>query len=188
MHLAVAAQFAAGADEGVRMQHGVGAEVHIVLDDHVRPDAAAVAYAGVGTDHTVRSKEHVRADPGSSVDDGRGVSLAPLGEALTLAVEVLEQYRHAHRHVLDREGAAEGGVRCGKLSGDVSLHDEDGGSAIARRCELRLIADEDEAVRTRVGRHVAVGGGCSQVAVQVREDVPMAALDRVCIEHGDPFW
>ncbi len=121
------------------------------------------------------------------MDDGRGVTLAPLGEALAFAVEMLEQYRHAHRHGLDREAAAKGGFRCGKLIGDVALHDEDGGAAFARGCELRLVADEDEAVGTGIARHVAVGGGCIQIAVQVREDVPMAALDRVCIEHGNPY-
>ncbi len=143
---------------------------------------------GVGADHAVRSEEHVRADRGGRVDDGRGVTLAPLGEALALAVEMLEQHRHAHRHGLDREAAAKGGLHGDQLIGNVALHDEDGGPAFTRGRELRLVADEDEAVGTGVARHVAVGGSCVQVAVQVREDVPMAALDRVCIEHGDPFW
>ena len=80
------------------------------------------------------------------------------------------------------------GLRCDQLIGNVALHDENGGPAFTRGRELRLIADEDEAVGTGIARHVAVGGSGVQVALQVREDVPMAALDRVCIEHGDPFW
>ena len=187
MHLAVPPELAASADEDVRMQQGVGTDACVVLDDDVRTDAAAIADDGVGADHAVRSQEHAGANRGGRVDDGRGVAFAPLGEALAFAVEVLEQYRHAHRHGLDGKGAAEGGVRCDQLIGDVALHDENGGPAFARGGELRLIADEDEAVRTGIARHVAVGGSRVQVAVQVREDVPMAALDRVCIEHGNPF-
>jgi hypothetical protein len=172
----------------VDAQQGVGAEARVVLDDGVRPDAAAVADDGVGADHAVRPEEHARPDRGRRVDDGRRVTLAPLSEALPLAVEVLEQYRHSHRHVLDRKAAAERGFRCGEPVGDVALRDEDGGATFAGGCELRLVTDEDEAAGTRIARHVAVGGCCFRIALQVREDVAMPALDRVCNEHGDPFW
>ena len=119
--------------------------------------------------------------------DRGGVTLAPLGEAFALAIEVLEQYRHAHRHGLHREAAAKCGFRRRELIDDVALHDEDGCTVLARGCELRLVADEDEAAGTCASRHVAVGCNRVQVAVQVREDVAMPALDRVCIEHEVPF-
>ncbi len=166
------------------MQQRVGAEAHVVLDDDVRADAAAVTDDGVGADHAVRSEQHVRAERGGLMHDGGRVALAPLGKAFALAVEVLEQQRHSHRHVLDRKAAAEGGLDDGDLVGDVALHDEDRGPAFARGGQLRHVADEDEAVGTRAARHVAVRGSCVEIAVQVREDVRMPALDRVCIEHG----
>jgi hypothetical protein len=91
-----------------------------------------------------------------------------------------------HRHVLDREAAAKGGFICGKLIGDVALHDKNGGPAFARGGELRLIADEDEAVWTGIARHVALGGGRIQVAVQVREDVARAAWTVRALSMGIP--
>ena len=127
---------------------------------------------------------HVGADRGRLVHDGGRVPLAPLREALALAVEMPQQQGHAHRDVLDREAAAEGAASgSASWSSRSRLHDQDRGPAFAGRGELRSVADEDEAGRPGRARHVALRGGGVEIAVQVREDVGVLGLDGLCAEH-----
>ena len=184
MHLAVAPDFTAGAHEHVRVQRRSSTDAHVVLDDDMGTDAAAVADGGVGADHAVGTQQHVGPYRGCRVHDGRRMTHAPLRESLALAVEVLEQHRHAHRHGRHREAAADRWLVRGELTGDVTLDDEDRGAALPDGLELRRIGDEDETPGTGVGRDVAARRLGFEVALQVGADVGMPGLDGVGLEHG----
>ena len=112
------------------------------------------------------------------------MTLAPLREALALAVEVLQQHRHAHRHGRHREAAAERGLIRGELTGDVTLDDENCGAALPGGISCAALVTKTRLVGTGVRRDVAARGFGFEVALQVSADVGVPGLDGIGFEHG----
>src|ERR1700687_3275874 len=111
----------------------------------MRADGAIIADDRFGADDTVRTESHACPDPSGWVHQGGGVAIAPLRETLWLAVEIGQQYGHAHRDRRHGEGAAERIAIAEHLLRYAALLAEDGRSCPRGSRELRSVGCIDEA-------------------------------------------
>src|ERR1700723_2673440 len=102
---------------------------------------------------------------------------APLGEPATLAVEILEEYRHAHGDVPHGEAA----TALVRITADpvrnIHMDDENGGFLATRLGKLRHISYIYQTLAQRFFRNVAMRGLDAQISLQKGKDVRVVILD-----------
>jgi hypothetical protein len=102
---------------------------------------------------------------------------APLGEPATLAVEILEEYRHAHGDVLHGEAATVLVRVTANTVRNIHMDDENGGFMATRLGKLRHISDIDQTLPQRFFRNVAMRGRKFQISAKKGKDVRVVILD-----------
>src|SRR5450432_3382850 len=182
MDLTTLADLAAGADEDMRMYDRCRADARAVFDHGQCTDQAAVTDACTGSDHTAGPEGDALPDLRLCVHDCGWMAGSPLLEARALLIEVLKDQRHSHRYVAHRKATA-GAIERGRARSKVRLHDHNRRLALHRAGELRLIADEHEAVGTGFGRYAAFAGHALQITAQPGEHRGMILLDRLRSQH-----
>src|SRR5271168_2125383 len=184
MNLAVLADPAVSADKYVRVQNRARADPCGVFDHGVRSDHAAVADFRARPDHAIGPQNDARAENRVAVNDSGRMSFAPLPESMALGIEVLQEYRHTHGNVLHREAATVGVRESVELAGYFCEYDENGGFVPPRLLEQPRVADENQALRRGLFRHVAVGCRDFQVAMKKCKNIRVMILDGLSAEHG----
>src|SRR5450631_37498 len=158
MNLAIFADLASGTYKNMRVQDTTRADPCRILNNAVRADQTSIADMCSCADHAIRPKKHTLADAGVAVHNGGRMKFTPLRESARFAVEVLEQYRHAHGNILHRGTTAVGVLDRANAICHIRVDYENGGFVASRLAKLRRIGDIDQALPQRFFRNVAMRG------------------------------
>src|ERR1035441_1097988 len=183
MNFAIPAYFACRADEHMRMDHAPGAQMRVVFYDRMRADHAAIADDRVRPDDAIGSEKHTVADLRIGMHHRGRMALPPLREVQRLLIEVLEQYRHAHRYVPYREAAGVGirqvSVGAGKLRGQNQNR-----RLMPQRLEYMIPgARINQAAGQRFLWDLAMARRPLEISVEKRKHVRMLIFDGQAGEH-----